>query len=535
VIEGDSITSTTPNQVGGSASLYSYLWKTANPAMTVSVNAQSSRTVGGPAYVGPPPEGADVGSPAGNTLLDNRTADFAFAPQLLTVMIGANDLGTFSAANTIEKLIAWAAPIRAAGIRIAVGSPTPYRDTAPRHVNYASYTTHRAAYLALLRDPSVWSLFADAYVPLGEHPDFNDPALIPALYADEVHPSGHDVAPAGSGGHVRLLTIFEAAMATLIDASRAGSAVMSPAAWPVGETNLMIATEIVRRFIVTGIAHAGLASGSSVSGGDAQLRLNGGAYGSSVGRIYNGDVIDLKLTTSASHDMPVSIDLTVGGETRTIVYRTVADVTPATIEAHGFAQRVAPEGTSWSNMVSFGTGTALLVLSGVRPASVAVGGNSATLLNEQAAGAGDSNCIGIYAAAVAAGSHSIDVTWASESHGQRVSLFAATLKNADAAPIILPKRYVANESSPHILPAAIVPAGGVYIAAYLQLQGASGTDIAVSSPGMAEYGTDVVTYQSDTRSLCIAVSTATGLVTASFDGAFGSHVRVGAVFKGAGT
>jgi lysophospholipase L1-like esterase len=216
VIAGDSITSSAPDQTGSTAAFYSYQWKAATPSRTVNIRAQASRTVGGPFWPGPPPEGADSGSPTGNTLLANSAEILdVYRPALLSVMIGANDLATFGVANYIERLIAWAAPLRAAGIKIAYSPPTPYRNSAPLHPNYAAYTARRSALLAQVRDPAVWGQWADYYVPMGEHPDFNEAALIPTLYADNVHPSAFDSAPAGSGGQTRLYAVFEKAMGSL--------------------------------------------------------------------------------------------------------------------------------------------------------------------------------------------------------------------------------------------------------------------------------------------------------------------------------
>jgi lysophospholipase L1-like esterase len=179
VIAGDSITSTTPDQPGFTSSFYSYQWKLANPSKTVNVRAQASRTVGGPVWAGPPVEGADTGSPAGNTMLDNRPEILStYVPDLVTVMIGANDLGTFSVANYLSRLITWAAPIRAAGIKIAYSPPTPYRNGSTLHPNYTIFTNRRTELLSTLRDPAVWGQFADYYIPMGEHPDFNDAARL---------------------------------------------------------------------------------------------------------------------------------------------------------------------------------------------------------------------------------------------------------------------------------------------------------------------------------------------------------------------
>src|SRR5690606_11740403 len=110
------------------------------------------------------------------------------------------------------------------------------------------------------------------------------------------------------------------------------------------------------------IAHGGLASGITVSGGDAEVRLNGGGWGASLGRIYNGDVIDLRLTTSAGYETAVSVDLTIGSETRAIAYTTAANVTPVSY-LHGDVANVQAASTvhTFSNL-EFADGVALLAI-----------------------------------------------------------------------------------------------------------------------------------------------------------------------------
>ncbi|MEO5494559.1 MAG: hypothetical protein ABIR08_11115 [Sphingomonas sp.] len=136
VIEGDSQTSTTPDQATNRDAFYSYAYADdpANAGVMFHVSAQVSRTVGGAAYGGPPPEGADIGSPTGNTLLNHRSDDVAYGPHLLTAMLGSNDLGTFSVDNTMAKWLDYAPPVRATGAKLAVVArrPTIRRTAATR-------------------------------------------------------------------------------------------------------------------------------------------------------------------------------------------------------------------------------------------------------------------------------------------------------------------------------------------------------------------------------------------------------------------
>ncbi len=529
VIAGDSITSTTPDQTDFTGAFYSYRWKALNPSRTVNVRAQASRTVGGAGWSGPPAEGVDNGSPAGNTLLSNRSEILdSYRPALCTVMIGANDLGTFSVANYINRLIAWAAPIRAAGIKIAYSPPTPYRNSGTLHPNYTTYTARRAALLAQVRDPAVWRQWADYYLPLGEHPDFNDAALIPSLYADAVHPSAFDAAPAGSGGHVRLYAVFEKAMTSLLDTGRATATAPYASVWPVSETNLSPSTQIVRRIIMAGLSHA-TPRVMAVTG--AEIRLNGGAWGTAIDRVYNGDVIDIRDTTSAANGITVSYDLTIGTETRTIGLTTVAAVDPVSYQHGGIATDPNPAAAKTFSNLTFGSGLAVLavVSQSSYATAVSVGGTAATLVFQQARSG--NRGLQIWTCPVSAGATAVTITRAATSSHHVLSY--GTLANVDPVAVQAVGSAPASVASPHPTPALTVPANGLALGWLMEEGGTGITPVNSADAGSTFIAEGNTVYQSATTGLAMATRPTSGAI--GFNFVFGSFARAGVVFKAAGT
>ncbi|QYU67932.1 SGNH/GDSL hydrolase family protein [Leptolyngbya sp. 15MV] len=357
VLEGDSITSNSPSTYSGE--YHSYRYATSRPDLFVEVRAQGSRVVGQAANL----------DDNGNSVMGNVAEDMAYAPDLVTLMIGTNDLsGGRTNAQHRSDLAAWYDAVKAArpACRVAWSPPLPI-NAVSQHPNYAIFTARRAELVADCRDPAVWGQWADYFLPLGLHPDFLDESLHPQVFGDTVHPSSFNRTPAGTGGQVRLYEVYKAAIDTLADAARETSTQPYGSVWPESETNLAVSTQIVRRFIVAGIAHTGLASGVGVTGAGAQVRLNGGSWGSATGRIYNGDVIDLRVTTSADHDTPVALDLTIGSETRALTYRTVIAVDPVEYHHGGVFSDPNPSTSKTFTGASFAHSGLAVVASGPLP------------------------------------------------------------------------------------------------------------------------------------------------------------------------
>lgn len=541
VIEGDSQTSTTPDQATNRDAFYSYAYADdpANAAVTVHVRAQASRTIGGPAFAGPPVEGPDVGSPTGNTLVDRRGDDMAYGPRLMTAMLGSNDLATFSVANTMAKWLNYAPTLRAAGIKLAVVAPPPYH---PAHAGYATFNPRWLDYVARLRDPAVRAGFADYYVPLGEHPDFRDPATRDTTIntGDFIH-----LTPGASttaSGQYRAYQVYKAAIDTIRDATRTDATAMYEAAWPSSETNLAPGTTIMRRVMVRGIAHGGLASGAGVSGpAGTTIALNGGPAGTSVGTnaangraIYNGDVLDIAIPLSALNSTTVAIGLTIGSETRTISYRTTADVTPASYAHQDVTSVQAADPVHTHAGLAFdsvGVGLLAVYGPGGTPVGISVGGVGATRLVTQAA----TGQLSLWTVPITTtGPRTVVVTFPGWT-GQSI-LSWGVVRNADAAVQQLSPPSdgagPANESSPHATGSVTVPANGIAVAFFGEYGGATIT------PATASSGTTLIdegrgTYQSETYGIAVGTRSTSG--AAGFAFAFGSYPRAAVVFKAAGT
>lgn len=450
VIQGDSITSGMPGTPNG---FYSYQYGDYRADKTIEVRAQGSRAVGAPAEL----------NDDGNTLMGNVAEDVAYGPQLITAMIGTNDFTLGTDATYRGNLIGYFAALKAAspGVKFAWAGPIAPNPTGAPPPQKANIDAQRATLFASgstgARNPAVWGQWADFYLPMGEYPDFGDAALAAPLFGDSVHPS--------TAGQALLYNSYKAAMDTLLDANRASSTAPYNAVWPSSETNLPTGEEVVRRFIVSGLAHTGTALGVSVSGGGAQIRVNGGSYGASRGtgsgncyRLYNGDVIDLKLTTSASNSTAVSIDLTIGSETRTITYATVAEVTPAAV-AYGGTDGVVTPGTSITYAGKlFEEGVALIALAtglASPTGGVSVGGDPATLIRRDGQ-------LELWRCPVVAGAHDVVI--------DRPSGFVArhavqwlTLTNAGPLPTASGGDGGTHHAPPFGTPALTVPAGGVLV------------------------------------------------------------------------
>lgn len=115
------------------------------------------------------------------------------------------------------------------------------------------------------------------------------------------------------------------------------------------------------------ITVAGLAVGVSVpvtvSGGE--YRKNGGTWTTTAGTVANGDVIDLRVTSSASYLTAVSVTLSINGVSDTFTVTTKADPALPSVTASSTAAYVAPTGTFISSRVqavSVSTGYTLIAI-----------------------------------------------------------------------------------------------------------------------------------------------------------------------------
>lgn len=527
VIEGDSISSTAPDpsaapQAGDAGGMFPYRWRATRPDLAIRVRAQASRVIGAPAN-------ADDG---GNSLFGHMAEDLAFGPQLIAAKIGANDLENLTAAQLGTVYLANLAAIRAAynsgGAKFAWSAPIPYNTAATPGPNYAGFAARRAELMALggsIRDPSVWSQYADFYIPLGETPGFAQPDNA-ALFADGKHPN--------ATGQAALAAVFGAAMDSLADASRASSTRVYGSVWPDSETGLASSTQIVRSFTVAGLAHGGIAltGGNALSvtgGGNPGLRRGGvGNFTAAIpGWLYNGDVVELRLTPSANPSTATTIALRIGSEMRTLTFTTAADVAPATYGHGDIVIAGAGGGDTQTSLTGlrFGDGLAVVVLRAAEagPSSVTLNGAPMTMRRREVAEF--NGAIELWDAPVVAGSsHGLSITYPAWTPHRVISYGTLEGGTFHAAAGNAPM----YESDPHMLPAVTVPANGVALAGFLESGGAA------IAPATGTSGTTVIAeahVHANSATFGIALASRGTSGQAGFAFPFGSYPRVVAVYR----
>lgn len=533
VIEGDSITffgSTAPGAIS-----FGGQYRTHRGDLHVIINAENSRSIGGPDYAGPPPESGDIGAPEGNTLLLQRPADLATGAQLVSTMIGTNGMTAHSKPRMVRDLIDWAGPLRSAGVKVIYAAPPPL-DFGEQYPYYDDFKFKRDAWMSDIRNPEVWTQWADAYNPMGEHPDLNaapNTAYFGGGASDGVH--------LNLAGHNKFYEVFRAVHDSFIDAGRAASTTMYDTAWPASEINLTTSAEIVRRFIISGIARAGLDQGLSVSGADAQIRINGGPWLAAAGtsasngyRIYNGDIAELKLTTSASNAASVGVDLTVGSETRALSYRTVAAVTPAAYTHGGGAAAVPAGATSVVADANFpAAGVAVIAVSSIGSGGALEAGTvtiDGTPAGRLLAMSPYPNCSVWLIEIDEAGGKDIVVSFSGTQEAAYVSW--GVVENADPTPTQVDRPAFSSDSPPFLTGALTVPASGIAVVFMQEYGGAP------LSPFTTNAGTDFVhegsaSYNGESVGIVTATRAASG--TGSFNGSYPGNSRGALVFKAAGT
>lgn len=554
VIGGDSISSNIPDEPdpGIREDYWSYPWADLAVArgLTVHVRAENSRSIGTTANL----------NDNGNTLMGNVAEDIGFGAQLIYAMIGANgQLGTGTTAAYTGQLVDYFAALKAANpaVKFCWSAPISYNPTGTPHPNYTTFTANRATLLATCRNPAVWGAWCDFYSPMGEYPDFADAALAAPLFGDSVHPTGMNYSTFANGQN-KLFDAGKAVLDTLTDAARANATAPYASVWPASETSLATSTEIVRRFIVSGLAHAGTALGIGVSGSGAQIRVNGGAYGTSFGtgsgngyRLYNGDVIDLKLTTNASADTAVSVDLTIGSETRALTYRTSVAVDPVTIENADFATAAVASTTVNFTNVPLTPGVNVLAFtcygqagssSDARPTSCTItpsaggAGIGATLiLTGNTLGNGRAMAVYVVTVPGTPGGPAVNYTVATPRTATATGnlMTYVTLRNADPVPVQTGANCPAAQVDPKLTDSATVPALGIALG-WLR-KGVTEGD--VNSPTVLMVD-EYFTHSGSSAGFIAGYRTTTG--TLSFDvdtsgNGFGQFQRGFAVFKAVGT
>ena len=139
----------------------------------------------------------------------------ALSPKVLTVLIGANDaLTPFSAKAFVKDLFAYTDPMRAAGIKVAVGTILPEHLELPNNPNYtARFNKRRGEINAMLRR-AVGSRI-DAVIDFAADPVIGPDAaaLDKRLFQDGVHPT---TCGPGCGGQGRMAEIYAPVVDSLL-------------------------------------------------------------------------------------------------------------------------------------------------------------------------------------------------------------------------------------------------------------------------------------------------------------------------------
>jgi hypothetical protein len=296
----------------------------------------------------------------------------------------------------------------------------------------------------------------------------------------------------------------------------------------VDETNLAPSTEIVRRFIMAGLPHA---TPRSASVSNAEIRVNGGAWGTALNRIYNGDVIDVRKTTSSMNATTSSYNLTIGNETRTISLTTVAAVDPVVYQHGGVATDPAPALTKTFSGLVFAPGLAVLAISSQSSyaSSVTVNGAAATLVLQQARSG--NRGFQLWTCPVAGGATTVAINRPASSSNHVLAY--GTLQNADPVPIQSVGSAPANQASPHFTPAFTVPANGLALGWLMEEGGASITPISSTDAASTFRGEANIVYQNATTGIAVASKQNDGAI--GFNFVFGTFARAALVFKAAGT
>lgn len=508
---------------------FPWLYKASRTDVAIRVDGWSGKTIGVIANLN------DHDDTFGGTLFSHMDRDTA---DLYATMIGTNDFVSGTSVATYKaNLTSLFATVRSYGVKKIMYSILIVPNPDGSATNYATIVSRRSSLLSTIRDPAVWgALGADYYNPAGETP------LITSDFGDALHPN--------ASGNAKIFTQDSAAKDGALDLSRAGATQMYNSAWPLGQTGLPTSTVQTVSFTVKGLRPDGitLSGGNalSISGGSSQLRVNGGSYGASFsGWLYNGDLVDFQVTTSASNLTDTLVTLQIGSETRVLNFKTQALVTPVTY-THGALVQTSVVGTSYSQSVTFpGAGTYLLFLENGQAAigsSMSVGGTAATTIT-YSVGVG-ANCVTAFVVTLASGGAKTITATMSTFTSQAV-LSWGQVNDADPLAAPVPVAFSpatagnapSNESDPHLTETFTVPASGLAIGAMGTFSGGN-----VATNGSVNSGTTLIDTnhyfdagQSQTDGMVVGKRGVGTGVTLSFSYGFGNLARVAVIFKANGT
>lgn len=164
--------------------------------------------------IGPATGGASIA-----TLVSRLDSDLAQKPNVVTVLIGANDLGgDDEAATYLGKLWAYVAKLKAAGTKVAVGTVLPI-ELGTKLPMYPAITARHKARRAIV-NPAIRAAVGtriDAVIDFAADPDMGPDAAAadPRWYGDGTHPT--------SAGQRRMAAIYTPVVDGLLGAAAGAS------------------------------------------------------------------------------------------------------------------------------------------------------------------------------------------------------------------------------------------------------------------------------------------------------------------------
>ncbi|PZQ61704.1 MAG: hypothetical protein DI544_03475 [Sphingomonas taxi] len=146
----------------------------------------------------------------GNGMVQRRAGDLASGPKIVTVLIGANDLGDGQYATTqdwLNSLWAYVASVKATGAKVAVGTVLPL--CVPQIAYYNDrHRERRPIVNAAIRDAAA-NKTIDAVIDFAADPVMGPDAAAcdKTLFKDGIHPTDGNVQLAGGSG--KMAVIYE--------------------------------------------------------------------------------------------------------------------------------------------------------------------------------------------------------------------------------------------------------------------------------------------------------------------------------------
>lgn len=345
VQEGDSITAWATNG-------HADLWTAAHGTWTVHKQA--------------------VGGNALTDLIGRSATGRAYDAQVLTVLIGANDLVDTTAYPTatdyFNAVMSYVANYRSDGAKVVVGTILP-QSGATLH------NSRRATFNTLLKAALGTSVDAVA--------DYDSTAMGPdaaaadtTLYGDGVHPTDGTGTPTSDGQELYMLPQYTGAVNYALGVAN------QVKQFTFTDNGSAAASTPTASNAVTmiGLGYSETKAYSVSSGHD--VRKNGGSWVTNgTGTVTNGDTLEVRATSSATPAGTVNVVLTVG---------TVSDTFSITTASAGltttYRSSAAGNGGFGANFtfssVSYYAGQNIIAISTVNgtPSALTLGGTSGTLL-----------------------------------------------------------------------------------------------------------------------------------------------------------